>query len=1433
MYHKKDKRNGESVPYFEGLEIGTVSVKWVRRIHNGKTISIVERHEGKPRETIQRILDRHKCSHNSRIAATGQASRSLTNLPYFSETECIEKSMLFHNLNPDMVLSLGGETFNAYPMKDGKIKDILSSSKCASGTGEFIVQQFKRIGLSLSEGLEESKKGNCVPIATRCSVHCKSDVTHKLNQKECSVGDITHTLIHDLAAKVYRMVELSQWSTDLIVICGQVALNEPFIEKLRGLFVNSNIIVLPESPYIEAFGASLFASELPENTTGLTFEKWFKESMTEFEKITPLSEAEQFLDYRVRTESNKQTIIDNESYILGVDAGSTTTKAVLLPIDDGVVAASCYLRTLGNPVQATKNCLLELIKQRGNKSIRIIQTAVTGSGREIVSVYLDNCFSFNEILAHARAASEELPDVETVFEIGGQDSKFISFLNGNPVDYAMNEGCSAGTGSFIEESASIDMGIEMENISNVARKSTQPISFGERCAAFINTDIRNALQQEADQEDVIAGLVYSIADNYISRIVGPRHIGNNLMFMGGVALNRSVALAIASRVQQKVVVPPHPELMGSVGSALMARDLLRDGDAKEEHYKLEDIIKNKINEKESFRCKSCENNCEIKRIETGGKIYPFGGLCSKYEKVRHKDNTIKEGRDLVAVWNEMMFKEFGPHTIKNARGTIGLPMALTAYNLFPYFTKLINELGYNIILSNPSKEGKKKTRSPICYPCEIYHGAVYDLIDRNVDYILMPRVIELGKDSYSYTCPSTSAIPDIIRKAFPDLDDKVLSPSIWFSNDYNRITSIELEKLSPLLGLEKDIIKDAGQKALSHYNEYMKQYQKRSKAEFEKLKNKPTIILAGRPYVTCSSEVNFALPRKIASMGYHVVPADMVPQFDGEYPERDVWHHTRQIDNAIAYAKNNADFYLCFISCFSCGPDACMYHYFRDELQGHTFCYLEIDSHTAYAGFETRLSAFFDIINAQRRKKRRLKSREQNTDTINDLEFKQARFTENYQHIIDSDNKRIKLNDPRITHVITYDFNHYSKLMMKGIFNRYGVNCRINDKTSAEIIQYGKKMCSGRECFPFIAITGFVLKDLYENRREDEITLCVNLNMEGPCQYGSWPAIGEVFVKKLNLKNFMFSTQWLPENKNLGLKRMHSIEIIRAIILGHFLEEAKNALICVAQNKESALSVFDKETDRLVEYIKSNKHFIPALKEWAIKMAEIPRKISLEEMPKVLIIGGLNLLFVHYPVSEFFLEQGVIPKVVDFTEGILWLFSKPVLNFSLQRGVSDLKEQFSFTSIAKGALTSLFNGNRKNAFNALQNRITMAFIEKEMKRLRKIMLTSNLMFDVHIPFLDIIQEGNKHISYNAFSETPVTTGRYICSIKTGVYDALINLGCFNCQPAMNAHAIVRPLANKNDIPYAALDVEGPTISTNQRRLLETIAIQAKRNKSDA
>lgn len=410
--------------------------------------------------------------------------------------------------------------------------------------------------------------------------------------------------------------------------------------------------------------------------------------------------------------------------------------------------------------------------------------------------------------------------------------------------------------------------------------------------------------------------------------------------------------------------------MGSIGTALMVLDLLKDESITERNLNLNTLIQGEMKFINDFRCNVCENHCIIQNIQIRGDKYPFGGYCSKYRALRHNEK-IEEGINLINIRNNLMYTLYGPNNIKESRYNIGIPMSLTSHSLFPLYSKFINELGCNVVLSNPTKLGSTKTLGAICYPCEIIHGAVMDLIERNVDFIFLPHVIELEIPPgylHGYTCPSTATIPDIIRAAFENYTDKILSPHINLSDGNIDTTIQELVTIAKTIGVEQKFGEKATMTALAHYFRFNKEYQAIGKENLEEIIQKPSIIIAGRPYVIYPSDVNLALPRKMTSRGYNVIPADILPNLiDERNQDRNVWRYTQQIENAIRYVQKNPNVYICLLSCFSCGPDSIMYHHFRQELEGSIFCYLEIDSHTAHAGFETRIEAFLDIIEGRRR----------------------------------------------------------------------------------------------------------------------------------------------------------------------------------------------------------------------------------------------------------------------------------------------------------------------------------------------------------------------------------------------------------------------------------------------------------------------------------
>ncbi len=442
---------------------------------------------------------------------------------------------------------------------------------------------------------------------------------------------------------------------------------------------------------------------------------------------------------------------------------------------------------------------------------------------------------------------------------------------------------------------------------------------------------------------------------------------------------------------------------------------------------------------------------------------------------------------------------------------------------------------------------------------------------------------------------------------------------------------------------------------------------------------------------------------------------------------------------------------------------------------------------------------------------------------------KQTRFSKDHKYIIDSDGQKVEFDDPRIVYINPEPRNPYGRRLVINLFKKYNRNIRISKETDASILQYAKKICSGRECLASIAIAGAVLKDINEYRDENEISIYrTPIDQHGPCQNGAWPVLWETFAKRLNLKNVIFCAFPKYTNNYLGLNRdLLAWENINFIV-GQYIIEARNALQCVAENKIIALEKFEDLTSEFINNIKEGKKTLnTGLIKWAKEVAKIPLKAKVDETPKVLIFGGLNLMFDHYPIEEFFLERGIITKVVDIVESMSLILAESTIRYGFKKGILTPKEQFSEQLLDS---TDLDENDRKEALRAKRNKSALKFLNSQCKTFRKIMGKSGLLFDSFIDFIDLFEEGNKYVSSNSLSETPIITGRFLHSIEEGIYDGLINLGTFNCQPAMNSQAIIRPLANKCDIPYAAIDCEGPWISTNQLRLLETIAIQAKRER---
>lgn len=445
---------------------------------------------------------------------------------------------------------------------------------------------------------------------------------------------------------------------------------------------------------------------------------------------------------------------------------------------------------------------------------------------------------------------------------------------------------------------------------------------------------------------------------------------------------------------------------------------------------------------------------------------------------------------------------------------------------------------------------------------------------------------------------------------------------------------------------------------------------------------------------------------------------------------------------------------------------------------------------------------------------------------MTDTHVQPAKFSDNHKYIIDSEGQKVKLNDPRVMHIWALEANEHTGKMTTNAFRKRGWRAMYRSKTTNEILQYARNLISGRECLPFTAVVGATYRDIMERRPENEVSVYYHFDQEGPCQNGAWPLIWETFGRRLGKKNIVYCAYPHIKNNYIG-GQLFAIRLVTAYILGALLEEAEMVLKVLAKDKDSAMKMFQEESDKVIE--STNRSLLAielSLKKWAKAVAAIPLKNEVKKTPKVLLFGGGNVFSVHYPVSEYFVGQGVIPKIIDATEFILWVESEHVTRYGIRRGVLDPQKQYKYFSI----LISLFNlkNNFTEGFLALRSMGNIWGIEYSQKRYRQIAEQSGLLYDAHTSFIETLVEAHQYISTNDFCETPANTGKFLAAQKTNVYDGYINLGSFNCQPAMNTQALLRTLSNKYDVPYASLDCEGPNISANQKRLLETITVQATR-----
>jgi predicted CoA-substrate-specific enzyme activase len=890
-------------------------------------------------------------------------------------------------LHPDVrtVIEMGGVTSKFISLSNENgifgVTDYEKNGDCAAGTGSFIDQQASRLQYPIEDiGDIVMQAGKQATVAGRCSVFAKSDMIHA-QQKGYQPPEILKGLCEAVVRNLKGSVTKGKKIHPRVAFIGGVAANQGAVQAMRNLFkLGPEELFVPRYyAWMGAIGSAILESQAPvkhEPKRLAEMRDIVQVSVGNFPRMDRLSMSK-VVTLRDRTVpySFEGRTLPVDAY-LGIDIGSVSTNLAVLD-SHGDLIKEIYTRTRSRPIEVVDESLKEIQTEIGDQ-IRIRGVGTTGSGRELIGKLVGADTINDEITAHKTGAAyignkmlSHTPD--TIFEIGGQDSKFISIQDGIVVDFTMNEACAAGTGSFLEEQAErMDIQIKDE-FSKLALSSEAPIRLGERCTVFMEKDITPYLQQGASKRDLTAGLAYSIAYNYLNRVVRGRRIGDTVYFQGGTAYNDSVAAAFSTILDKEIIVPPYNGVIGAIGMALLAKEKMEatEADTTFRGYSLE-AVDYSLRE---FICKACSNFCDIQEFTVEGEHTFWGDKCSDQFRQRAQSGHKAVIEDLLAVRERLLLDGYEPEgNGAKPRGVIGYPRGLYFYEQFPFWNAFWKRLGFILVASPKTNriivnEGIDAVVAEPCFPIKVAHGHVRALLKADVDFIFIPNVID-GETEFpevnSHLCPWGQTLPFVVNHApiMEGQQHRLLKPTIHFRDGMECVTK-ELTPLAKSLGVSARACAravEAGYQAQRSFQAALVAAGRQAVAKLQET-GALGIVLIGRPYNINDSGANLDVPRKLRDYyGVNVIPMDFLPlegvDISAINPNM-YWNYGRKILQACRVAASYPNLHVIYITNFKCGPDSYIKHYV-EEAAGKPYLTLQFDGHSNDAGFITRCEAYLD-----------------------------------------------------------------------------------------------------------------------------------------------------------------------------------------------------------------------------------------------------------------------------------------------------------------------------------------------------------------------------------------------------------------------------------------------------------------------------------------
>ncbi len=1121
-----------------GLDVGAETVKvvelrgvpgrleWTRRARVD--------HQKDPAAALRDVLAAWGWEDATGACATGRLGRSLAveRIPG-KQARIAGHHLLYGNGKAAAVVDIGAHGFSVLALEADGRDTYRENPRCSQGTGNFLRQLVERFGLTPEEADAVATGAAPAPLSGRCPVILKTDMTHLANKGE-DRGRILAGLFDAICDNVQVLVKAR--GPREVLLAGGVARSRRVRENFAAWLAARGMTLRDggeDALFLDALGCAAIAAERPAAPPPLS-DLFRTVEHGALDRLPPLSEALA----RVRRLRKPDVAVAAASpgpVILGLDIGSTGSKLVALDVESRRPAWEAYGRTAGDPVGAAQ-ALVRQFTQGPLAARPVAATAVTGSGREIVGSLMATCYGpdrvhvLNEIAAHAEGARAYDPRVDTIFEIGGQDAKYIRLEGGRVVDAAMNEACSAGTGSFIEEQGRRLGGLGAAELGEEAMKADGCVALGQHCAVFMAEILDEAAAAGADRRHVIAGLYESVIQNYLNRVKGQRSVGSVVFCQGMPFSADALAAAVARQTGAEVIVPPSPGTVGAFGIALLAREALGLGagggaaaptDAQRAAAPLdpERFLQARVEKKEVFVCKSTRgcggtgNLCKIDRLRTvvdgSRQLFTWGGACSLYDQgTRGKklpDGAPDPFRARAEAIDELVLRHGAARTTGGRR--VAVAEAFQLKTLFPYFAAFLRGLGLDLEVVRPGerealKRGIEAANVPFCAPMQQYHGIVQAMAETGADFVFLPMLRDLPPvkdEQHTWLCPIVQGSPDVVRHDLGnELGARVLSPVIRTGEGFLESERFldAVRALAAEVGVrsEADVLRahQAGREEQLRFDRRLHAIGKDAVDRCAREGLLPVVVL-GRAYTIHDDVLNSNVPALLREQGAVAIPVDCFPVDDAApLVPGAFWSYTQRILRAAHEIRRTPGVYSIFTSNYACGPDSFTLHHYQRLMEGKPFAIIETDGHAGDAGTKTRVEAFLHCVRED------LRSRASEAAPAAPILPLAARTLPEIAAL----GSRV-LVPPMGPEAAALH------AALKG----YGVDAEVLPRATLDTIRLGRRHTSGKECLPMTVTAGALLERIAKEPGRPFTFFMPGSN--GPCRFGMYRQLHQMVLARV------------------------------------------------------------------------------------------------------------------------------------------------------------------------------------------------------------------------------------------------------------------------------------------------------------------------------